>query len=161
MDTSALAPLIDRYEAGGDALKRWAAGLSREQMLATPVAGTWSMQHLVVHMLESELAAVHRMRRIVAEETPLLIAYDETLAARNLAYDKADVAQVAQLFAMLRAFTVAWLRTLDASAFARQGVHNQRGKVSLAAMVAMYAEHAEHHQTFANAKRLALGLAAV
>ncbi len=153
-----ISSLIARYEAGADALTRWAAGLSREQLLATPIAGTWSMQQLVVHMLESELAAVHRMRRIVAEETPLLIAYDETLAARNLGYDNADVAHVARLFAMLRAFAVAWLKTLPPEAFDRVGVHNQRGKVTLAAMVAMYAEHAEHHEKFAGAKRVALGV---
>lgn len=153
-----IASLIARYEAGTDALTRWARGLSREQLLATPIGGTWSMQQLVVHMLESELAAVHRMRRIVAEEMPLLIAYDETLAAKNLGYEKADVAQVAQLFAMLRVFTVAWLKTLPAEAFERAGVHNQRGKITLAAMVAMYAEHAEHHEKFAGAKRVALGV---
>lgn len=161
MSGDATATLVDRYQAGAGALARWISGMSREQLLATPVSGTWSMQQLVVHMLESELAAVHRMRRIVAEDTPLLIAYDETLAAKNLEYDTADVAQVAQLFALLRAFTTSWLRTLDAAAFARQGVHNQRGKVSLATMVAMYAEHAEHHEKFANAKRVALGLSPV
>ncbi len=161
MNAESATAIINRYEVGADALSRWIAGMTREQLLATPVAGTWSMQQLVIHMLESELAAVHRMRRIVAEEMPLLIAYDETLAAKNLGYERADAAQAAQLFQMLRAFATAWLRTLDIGAFSRQGVHNQRGKVSLAAMITLYAEHGEHHATFANAKRLALGLPAV
>jgi uncharacterized damage-inducible protein DinB len=158
MDAESATSIIDRYEAGSDALSRWIAGMTREQLLATPVAGTWSMQQLVIHMLESELAAVHRMRRIVAEELPLLIAYDETLAAKNLSYEMTDAVQAAQLFQMLRAFATAWLRTLDSAAFSRQGVHNQRGKVSLAAMITLYAQHGEHHATFASAKRVALGL---
>lgn len=161
MDAESAASAIARYEAGADCLSRWIAGLTRAQLLATPVVGTWSMQQLVVHMLESELAAVHRMRRIVAEDVPLLIAYDETLAAKNLGYEKTDAAQAAELFRMLRVFATAWLRTLDGAAFARQGVHNQRGKISLATMVALYADHGEHHAKFANAKRAALGLPAV
>lgn len=150
--------LIELFEAGASAPARWAAGLSREQLLATPVAGAWSMQTLIVHMLDSDIAATHRMRRVAAEELPLLIAYDETLAAQNLAYDKMDIKQVCDLFALNRAFTAAWLRTLAPQTFDRAGVHNHRGRVTLVEFVQLYVNHVTHHEKFAMAKRRAMGL---
>jgi hypothetical protein len=153
-----IAGWIASFESGADALTRWTAGLTRAQLLATPVPGTWSMQTLIVHMLESDLAAVHRMRRVVAEEVPLLIAYDETLAAKRLAYEQADARQVCELFRATRLFAASWLRTVSPSDFARVGVHNQRGKVSLLDFVKIYVEHVQHHERFAQAKRRALGV---
>lgn len=151
---SNFAGLIETFAAQGGALSTWSAGLSREQLLATPAtgAGAWSMYTLIVHMLDSDLAATHRMRRIVAEETPLLIAYDETLFAQRCQYASADLKQVCELFAMNRAFTSAWLKTVPVSEFARVGVHNQRGKVTLEDMLKIYIEHVTHHEKFAMAK---------
>jgi uncharacterized damage-inducible protein DinB len=153
-----LAPLIDTFASQATCLNHWTNALSREQLLSTPVPGTWSMQTLVVHMLDSDLAATHRMRRIVAEETPLLIAYDESLFANRCSYDKADIAQVVQLFALNRTFTAHWLRTVAPADFSRVGVHNQRGKVTLAEMVQIYIDHVTNHERFALAKRRALGV---
>jgi uncharacterized damage-inducible protein DinB len=147
---------IATFERQASVLSAWSAGLTRDQLLATPVAGTWSMQTLIVHMLDSDLAATHRMRRIVAEELPLLIAYDETAFAARCHYAQADIAQVCQLFAANRTFTAMWLRTLGPTDFTRQGVHNQRGKVSLDDMLNIYTDHVIHHERFALAKRAAL-----
>lgn len=151
-------PLISVFAQQASAPSDWAKGLSRQQLLATPVPGTWSMQTLLIHMLDSDLAATHRMRRIVAEETPLLIAYDETLFAQRCHYEQTDVAQACDLFARNRTFTASWLATLDASVFSRVGVHNQRGKVTLDDMVKIYVDHVTHHEKFAMQKRRALGL---
>jgi uncharacterized damage-inducible protein DinB len=153
-----LSQRIDEFAKQASCLSAWAAGLSREQLIATPVTGAWSMQTLIVHMLDSDLAATHRMRRIVAEDVPLLIAYDESAFAARCQYAKADIAQVCELFAANRTFTTAWLRTVPDADFARVGVHNQRGKVSLLDMLEIYTQHVTHHETFAMAKRRAMGV---
>jgi uncharacterized damage-inducible protein DinB len=158
MPSPEISSLIAAFEAGATAPARWAAGLSQQQLLASPIPGTWSMQTLILHMLESDLAATHRMRRVVAEDMPLLIAYDETLASKRLAYDLADAAQAADLFRATRAFTAAWLRTVPDADFTRAGIHNQRGKVSLLDLLRIYIDHVSHHEKFALAKRRALGL---
>jgi uncharacterized damage-inducible protein DinB len=158
MPTSpALLRSIDEFDRGGQTPARWVAGLSPTELNAVPVPGTWTMQQLVLHVLDSDLAAGHRFRRIVAEETPLLIAYDESLFAKKLAYEHADIAQVCELFRVHRAFTAAWLRTVDDASFERAGVHNQRGKVTLSQFVQIYVDHLTHHERFALAKRAALG----
>jgi len=151
---------IARYLDQADCLKLWATGLSAQQLAAAPVAGAWSMHTLICHMLDSELAAVHRMRRIAAEELPLLIAYDETAFAARLPYAAQSAHESAELFAALRHFHGNFLQALPAAAFARAGVHNHRGRITLAEMVSMYVEHVDHHEKFAKAKRAALGCSA-
>lgn len=149
-------PDIAAYEARASIPARAIQGLSREQLNAHPVPGTWSIQQIIVHLLESDLAATHRMRRIAAEDLPLIIAYDETRMADRLAYDQADLTLVAQLFELNRRFTGQWLHTLPPEAFDREGIHNQVGKVTLARLVEMYINHVDHHLKFIRDKRALL-----
>lgn len=153
----ALATAIHDYESGATRPHRWLVGLSPSEIDSHPVPNTWSIREVVVHILDSDLAATHRMRRIAAEDTPLLIAYDETAFAKNLRYDAPNLTLVTELFAMNRKFTADFLRSLPPEAFARVGIHNQRGKISLTEMIGMYVNHLAHHEKFVMAKRAALG----
>ena len=81
---SNLPALIYRYEAGPDEPRRAIAGLSRAELMAVPIPGTWSLQQLLVHLYESDLVSVDRMRRLIAMPTPLLMDYDETAFIREL-----------------------------------------------------------------------------
>lgn len=157
MGEHAFESLIAAFEQGGGVVATWIQGLSSAERVARPVPGTWTVQELCVHVLDSDLAAGHRMRRVVAEDTPLLIAYDESAFAARLRYHDADLDQVAELFRLHRRFTAAWLRTVEAKDFARAGVHNQRGKVVLWEWIGLYIDHLAHHEPFLLAKRQALG----
>jgi uncharacterized damage-inducible protein DinB len=153
MSTAAIAQFRER----GDIIHRLTRGLTDADLVAFPVAGTWSLKQLCVHLLDSDIAATHRMKRIIAEETPLLIAYDETAFARSLFYHEMDMGIVAELFRHNRLHMSEVLERLPSEAFARCGVHNQRGKVTLLQMVEMYVQHVDHHLVFARAKLAALG----
>ena len=111
-----------------------------------------------VHLVDSDLASTHRMRRIVAEECPLLVAYDENAFIAKLPSSEADLAEVLDLFEANRRFTARWLRSLPAEAFGRVGVHTQRGKVSLLEIAHIYANHVDHHLVFVAQKRRNLGI---
>ncbi len=150
---------INAFEAQHDTLHKWMAGLSDQQLDAKPVPNTWTSRQLIVHMLDSDLAAVHRMRRIAAEDKPLLIAYDETALASVGALSAGDLRAVAELFSASRRWAASWLRQLDGAAFERVGVHNQRGKVTLGEMVRIYVDHVKGHEPYMVAKRRALGVA--
>lgn len=149
--------LIEHYARQARRPAQWIEGLTPPALLALPVPGTWSIQQLVVHVLDSDLIATHRMRRIIAEENPLLIGYNETLFARNLRYEKANLKTVCDLFELNRRFTADTLRQLPDEVFGRTGVHNERGKVSLEQMLTMYIGHVDHHEKFLKDKRKALG----
>jgi hypothetical protein len=148
---------VDKFLADAPKLLTLIDGLSPAELTATPVPGKWSLQTLVAHVVDSDLIATHRMKRIIAEDNPLLIAYDEDKFAANLFYDRLDLKLTAELFRLNRLQMGQILRRLPDAAFSRKGVHNQRGLVTLGEVVKMYTHHVEHHMTFAREKLKALG----
>jgi len=149
--------LIEIYAQGGPILERAVAGLDARDFTAFPVPGTWSIIQIIGHLLDSDLIATHRMRRIIAEELPLLISYDETRFAERLSYDKVDPVLTCAMFALNRRMTAELLRLLPDEAFLRAGIHSQRGKVTLGGLVRDYCEHLDHHLAFIFRKRELLG----
>jgi len=149
--------LIDRFAAGARVPRTWLQGLTPTDLNATPVPGKWSVQQVVLHVLDSDLIATHRMKRIIAEDVPLLLAYDETRFAASLFYEHMDVALACDLFELNRRQMTDILRRLPDAAFERTGVHNQSGKVTLTHMLQTYIKHLEHHAPFVVEKRKLLG----
>lgn len=156
--SSTIASAIASYESGPAKLRAACAGLTHTQLNTRIAPGTWSISENAVHLLDSDLASTHRKRRIVAEDNPLLVAYDENAFIANLPSDRTDLAEILDLFEANRRFTARWLRTLPVEAFARTGVHTQRGKVTLLQVVEIYAHHVDHHLKFVAEKRRNLGL---
>ncbi len=154
-----IASTIAAFAQGPTLVNAAFAGLSAPHLDAFPIPGTWSLRQIGVHLLDSDLAATHRMRRIASEETPpLIIAYDESAFVRHLSYERDDLGQALALFEMNRRWTAAWLSRVPEKDFARHGIHNQRGKITLGEMVALYVEHVDHHLKFVKQKRAMLGV---
>ena len=149
--------VIERYAAGAGEVEKAIAGLSREDFLAAPVPGTWSIQQIVIHLMDSDLIGADRMKRVIAEENPAIIGYDETLFSQKLFYEKLDPFLAADVFRKNRELTAVILRSLPAEAFVRVGTHNEKGRVTLEELVATYVQHLEHHLGFLRHKRRLLG----
>jgi len=155
--TPAIAAALDSYASGATKLRAGCAGLTDAQLHTRIGPGEWSVMENAVHLLDSDLASTHRMRRIVAEENPLLVSYDENAFIAKLPSSQANLAEVLDTFDANRRFTARWLRTLPVEAFARTGIHTQRGKVTLLQIVEIYANHVDHHLKFVAEKRRNLG----
>ena len=154
---SRLAPSIDRFEQGADVPRKAIAGLSRDQLRAHPVPGTWSIHELIVHLYQSDLVAIDRMWRIAAMEKPLIMAYDENAYLRELHPEAVDPALAAEAFSLNRRLVAPVLRALPEASFARAGVHSERGLLTLEQMVEGYVKHLEHHMGFLREKLRVLG----
>ena len=150
-------PIVDQYAAGARVLGDSIKGLSREDFLAYPVPGTWSIQQIVLHLMDSDLIASDRMKRIIAEENPTIIGYDESAFSKKLCYDKLDPDLAADIFRQNREMTAVILRHVPATAFARAGTHNERGKMTLGELVKLLVWHLDHHMGFLRHKRQLLG----
>src|SRR5258706_11485439 len=138
--------LIDEFEAGGQRVKDAIAGLTQEELRVFPVPGTWSIQQIVIHLQNADAVVVDRMKRIIAENNPLLIAFDENLWVKNLFYADQPAATAAELLDLTRRQFVHVLRRLPESAWEeRTGIHNKRGKVTLGEMLEIYTKHLAHH----------------
>ncbi len=152
--------VIDRYEAGGKKLARAVEGLTEQDLRWKPTdssVGSWSIHQIVIHLLDSELAGGDRIRRLIAQDNPLLVAWDENQYMQRLFYDDQPVSDAIAMIDLYRRNVTRILRKLPLEAFARTGIHTERGKLSLEEQVRITAAHVEHHLKFILAKRQKLG----
>jgi uncharacterized damage-inducible protein DinB len=151
--------VIDRYDAGATLLAYATQGLSREQEHAHPGPGDWSIAQLVVHVLDTDLVYADRMKRVLAEESPRLIAFDENAWMARLHPEAMPVEEAVNLFVAHRRWMTRLLRLCAESDFARTGVHSEVGEQSLAQILIYITNHLDHHLKFLYAKRGNLGVA--
>ena len=154
------AQLVEEYLAGPQALRKSVTGMSREQLLARPVAGKWSTLEVVCHLADFDPILADRMKRIIAEDRPTLLGADEKQFSARLAYHERDVEEELAIIENTRRQMGRILRTLPAEAMARVGIHNERGTLTLESMVGLAIRHIPHHLKFIAEKRKALGLPA-
>ena len=147
------AELLNSYLSAAGKLRSAVAGLSAGQLNATPVPGTWSIQQIVIHLMDSDLIWTDRFKRVIAEENPSLIGYDETKFAANLHYELWSIEEAITIFELNRKNFAKVLKVLPDSVFARHGTHNERGEVRLGDMIAVIVTHVDHHLKFIHQKR--------
>jgi hypothetical protein len=149
--------LIEKYIAGATVPAEAIRGLTTQELNAFPVPGKWSVQQVILHLMDSDLIGADRMKRVVAEENPTLLAYDETAFSKRLFYETLDPTQACEVFRLNRLLTGAILKKLPDATFDRAGNHTERGRETLEDLVKGYAHHLDHHMKFIKEKRKALG----
>jgi hypothetical protein len=157
---SSLPQLIETYLEGPPALRKAVAGMTRDQVLARPVAGKWSTLEVVCHLADFDPIMADRMKRIIAEDKPQLIGADENKFAVALAYHNRDLEEELTIIERTRSQIARILRTLPAEALNRVGIHSERGPLTLERMLGYGINHIPHHVKFIQEKRQALGLPA-
>jgi hypothetical protein len=150
--------MIEPYLTGAQALRQAVRGLTREQLLARPVAGKWSTLEVVCHLADFEPIMADRMKRIIAEEQPQLVGASEVRFAAALAYQERDIEEELAIVENTRKQMARILRTLPDAALQRVGVHNERGPLTLERMLTLSTGHIPHHVKFIEEKRKALGV---
>jgi uncharacterized damage-inducible protein DinB len=155
---TALRPLIDDYLAGVQTLRQAVRGMTRDQVLARPVAGKWSTLEVVAHIADFEPILADRMKRVIALDNPPLIGADENRFAQTLAYHDRDLEEELTVVEMTRRQMARILRTQPDSVLQRIGTHNERGPRTLEQLLTGATHHVLHHVKFIQEKRRALGL---
>lgn len=152
------ALLVD-YLAGPDQLRKAVAGMTREQLVARPVAGKWSTLEVVCHLSDFEPIYADRMKRVIAEEQPKIMSGDPDLFAAKLAYLQRDLDEELAIIENTRRQVARILRTLTYADYQRTGVHSADGPLTLETLLTRITNHIPHHAKFILEKRKALGLA--
>src|SRR6478735_8470021 len=140
--------LIEEYVAGPAKLRRAVQGLSREELIARPGPGKWSILEVVVHITDSDAISIDRMKRILSEDNPPLLYADETAYVERLFTHDQDLEDALLLLEIGRRQWARVLRKLPDAAFERTGQHNRSGTVTLGELVASYIAHIDDHLNF-------------
>lgn len=161
-DAMSADELIDRYERGVMSLDKRLLELGDEALdtafLPDAGVGRWPCRVVVGHLADAELVQSHRLRRIVAEDGPLLAGWDESGFVDAGLYGPLDgtggppVAGFVAVIHTVRKWTGEWLRTLDGGEWERRSLHPRHGELTLRGMLAFTNWHFDHHVWHLNRK---------
>jgi hypothetical protein len=98
----------------------------------------------VHHLADSEAMAYIRLRRLIAEDGPVIAGYDEPVWAQRLHYDRPIATSLAVLKAV-RSASLELLESLGEAEFAREGTHSESGQYTVEGWLRIYARHAADH----------------
>ena len=153
MDETERTALIDRYRAGTEDVEAALAGITDDELDRQPAdADSWTARQVAHHLADSEAMAYIRLRRLIAEESPLIVAYDEPEWARRLHYDRPIASSLAVL-AAVRASSLELLERISAAEWARAGTHSESGPYGVETWLRLYADHAHDHANQIRAAR--------
>ena len=97
-----------------------------------------------------------RLRRLIAEDNPVIVGYDQEQFARVLKYDRPIAASLAA-FKAARETTTEILERLTEAEWARIGTHTEDGAYSVTRWLEIYAVHAHGHADQIRRARAASG----
>jgi hypothetical protein len=145
MDDETRHMLIQRYKAGYATVETALDGLNDADLDRAPADGGWTARQVIHHLADSEMTSALRLRRLLAEEQPLLQGYDEQLFARVLFYTARPIAPSLAAFKAARESTAAILDRLGPEHWQRAGVHSESGPYGVETWLTIYAAHAHDH----------------
>jgi hypothetical protein len=124
-----------------------------DRMNKSPAAGKWSPREILVHLADTELTFAFRYRQALAEDNHVIQPFDQERWATLYAAYTAD--QALSLFAAVRNWNLALLRSLTPAQWARTVTHPERGAMVLKTIMETAAGHDLNHLTQLEAARRA------
>lgn len=145
MNDDERARLLDRYRGGAGSVSDALAGATEADLDRRPSgAGEWTARQIVHHLADSESMAYIRLRRLLAEDDPVIQGYDEPEWARRLHYDRPIEPSLAVLRAVREA-SLQLLASLAGEEWSRAGTHTESGAYSVEGWLGIYADHPLEH----------------
>ena len=137
-------PLAVQRQTAGK-LARLIRGLSKKQLTHKPAPDKWSIVEILAHLVDAEIVGSWRMRHIIGNSAQPIQAFDQNVWASTFQYAKRDASKSLEAFRVLRENNLAMLKALPKELWENYGMHQERGKESVAHIVRMYAGHDLNH----------------
>jgi hypothetical protein len=137
--------LIAQYNTGYREVVESLEGFTPEQLRAHPITGKWSACEIVQHLADSEMNSCIRLRRLLAEERPVIQGYDQDDYAVRFKYNERDFAPALDAFRGARSTNAQVLELLSDADWTREGWHTESGLYTVETWLEVYAAHARGH----------------
>ncbi len=136
--------LLDRFRAGYAQVEAALAGITDAELDHAAPDGGWTARQVAHHLADSEATAYVRLRRLIAEDDPLIQGYDEPEYARRLHYDR-PIASSLTVLRGVREASLSLLESLTSAEWDRRGTHQESGAYSVDRWLEIYANHSHEH----------------
>ena len=146
MDAGLRQELIEQYREGPAVVEELVGSLSEEDLDHAPADGGWTPRQVVHHLADSEMTSAIRVRKLLAEDEPVIQGYDEGLFAERLHYETRPVAGSLVALRAARESTSDLLDLLQEDDWSRSGTHTESGPgYTVERWLEIYAAHAHDH----------------
>nr|WP_285841985.1 DinB family protein [Sutcliffiella horikoshii] len=126
-------------------LRKSIEGLTEEELRFKPAPDKWSIHQILIHIADSELVSTQRIKKVLAEEEPILFSVDQDAWADGLGYDQLDREEYLQLFKLLRSSMQPILKSISPEQVERVGVYPDAGKFSIKQLLEYRVKHVQGH----------------
>jgi hypothetical protein len=140
-----LEQALEALERGPHLVREALAGASQgELMAAEPKPGGWTPAQVAIHLMDTEVIQSVRVRKLLAEEDPLLPAFDQNAWTAALSRGR-DLSDVLRTFELLRKQNVELVRGAGAAGADRAGRHPEYGRLTLRELFVHLSTHDAKH----------------
>ena len=136
---------VERLKGTARDLVSLITGADPGTLTRRPAPREWSAATTVAHMADAELVFAVRLRLVVAEERPLLSAFDENAWSERFGALDPDPRDSLQRWRAVRENTVRLLESLAPAEWERTGMHQERGVMTVAAIAKLLTDHDKGH----------------
>ena len=127
-----------------DRLRAAVDGLNDAQIDTPYRDGGWTIRQLVHHIADSHANSYIRVKLALTEESPIIKAYDEAAWA-NLSDSRMPIDVSLAFTAAVHARWIHLLESMSDADYEKTFRHPERGLITLANNLALYAWHSRHH----------------
>lgn len=140
-----LPELLQRFKRGPELLATLLTGAAGREFDYAPAPDKWSIRQIMAHLVDSEMLAAGRMRRMIAEDNPAMQSWDQNAWATRLDYATRKPSDCLVTFRIVRKENHELLRALPPETYQRTSEHPTRGAMTLYDVLKLYTGHAETH----------------
>jgi uncharacterized damage-inducible protein DinB len=119
--------------------------MDKKKITRRPEPEKWSVAEILAHLADAELVIGWRLRSVLGASGNPIQAYDQDLWANTFKYARRDPKASLETFRVLRESNLALLKTVPKNLWENYGMHQERGKETVAHIVHMVAGHDLNH----------------
>ncbi|MEC1303663.1 MULTISPECIES: DinB family protein [Lysinibacillus] len=137
--------LIKEYSLGYTMIWDAIEGLTEEELRYKPAPNKWSIHQILIHVTDSEISATPRLKKVLAEDEPILVSFDQDAWANTLSYDLLDREQYLHLFKLLRTSMQPILDNLTSEQSRRVGMYIDQERFTFKQLLEFRVQHVRDH----------------
>jgi hypothetical protein len=105
----------------------------------------WTGKEVLIHLKDSETVSYDRLRRIIAEDMPMLWFFEQDQWQKNLDYRKQDIVLAKTVFMVTRDAVIETVKMHLKKYAKKEGVHSRRGVTSMEQLLELHIRHVDKH----------------
>ena len=137
--------IIQEYANGSVVLQKSLENLTVEQLNWREHALGWSIKEIAIHVCDTEIVITHRLKQVISDDNPLLISFDQNAWVTRQNSGQLDLQLNLEIYRLLRESMVPIFNSLQTDDWARTGVHNEAGLLTLNDLIHKSIQHTQTH----------------